>query len=294
MVDQKGLNEIGFQQAMPHSCLRKKQVKLKLPPPKERPVTHQNLWYTVYCCTKQLFLPTIHAQEVEGNADIKFTTVERLENARPQVLITPEEVKEYLKQESGVERLKEMFTKKNDSELSDDVDVIIQLTRNCGFTVFLFTSLLGGNAARERFVEKNKHKVYATRFQAFRAYNDAIVFGSLRFGFKWGLKSAIFTGLFMTTAQMISVYRNKSSFVEYTAAGAITCALLRMTVGLRGMFAGAVIGSALGLVGGGCICAIMYATDNTQQQRHYSTIEQMLRANRESQQLSSRQTLTSG
>lgn len=56
---------------------------------------------------------------------------------------------------------------RSDSELSDDVDVIIQLTRNCGFAVFLLTSMLGGNAARERFVEKNKHKVYATRFQAF-------------------------------------------------------------------------------------------------------------------------------
>jgi hypothetical protein len=30
-----------------------------------------------------------------------------------------------------------------------------------------------------------------------RAYNDAIFFGSMKFGLKWGLKSAVFAGLFM-------------------------------------------------------------------------------------------------
>jgi len=52
-------------------------------------------------------------------------------------------------------------------ELSDDVGVIVQTTRNCAFLVFLLTSILGGNAAREKFIEKHKHTVYETKFQAF-------------------------------------------------------------------------------------------------------------------------------
>lgn len=261
------------------------------------PLTNQRLRYLAYNALKGFFLPTVHAQQVTAPGESAETTVERLETGRPSLIISEKEVNDFLENESGKARVKEMFTRKGDGEYSEDVGVIVQMTRNCAFLVFLVTSVLGGNAAREKFVEKNKHKVYETKFQAFRAYNDTVLFGSLRFGLKWGFKSAFFTCLFMTTAQAISVYRNKTSVLEYAVAGSVTCALLRMNVGLKGMFAGAVIGSVFGLVGGGCLCALMYTTNSTQQQRRFWVIEQMLREKKEIEQLKSVpavETLTTG
>lgn len=46
------------------------------------------------------------------------------------------------------------------------------------------------------------------------------------------------------------MYRNKSSIVEYLAAGGITGSLYKVNMGLRGMAVGGVLGGALGGIAG--------------------------------------------
>lgn len=48
----------------------------------------------------------------------------------------------------------------------------------------------------------------------------------------------------------MAVYRNKSSIVEYLAAGGITGSLYKVNMGLRGMAVGGILGGALGGVAG--------------------------------------------
>jgi len=61
-------------------------------------------------------------------------------------------------------------------EYSEDLQMIMQLTKNTSVIVFIFTSVLGGYAARDTYVRKNKHVQYETKFQALVSYLIMLVF----------------------------------------------------------------------------------------------------------------------
>lgn len=67
----------------------------------------------------------------------------------------------------------------------------------------------------------------------------------------------------------ISVYRCKSSIYEYLAAGSITGALYKMSLGLRGMAAGGIIGGALGGVAGATSLLLMKASGTSMEEVRY-------------------------
>jgi hypothetical protein len=219
-----------------------------------------------------------------------MTSVERmLAGQAPKGVISDTEVMAFIEAETPMDRIRAMYSRNTLGEYSPDLLQIGTLTKNTAGLVFLGTAVLGGYAARETYVQKNKHVTYATKFQAMRSYNDAIFFGSLRFGIKWAFKSGIFTGLFMLVSQSISVYRNKTSVIDYIAAGGVTCAVLRFDVGLRGMLAGGVIGSVLGLAAGLGLTGMLYAANETQQKRHHWQIHELLRERKEVELLASAQ-----
>jgi len=244
------------------------------------------------------FVPTVSAASDDGheqisadtsnNAQEAVTTVDQLQLARPNVVITEDEVNMFIERETGQDRLRAMFSKDHNGEISNDLATVKQVAQTCGIFFFIVTSIAGGREARARFLEKNKATVYATKFRAFRAYNDAIFFGSMRFGIKWGLKSLLFAGLFMLTAQTVSVYRNRTSVTDYMLGGGLTCALLRMNMGLRGLFAGGVIGCGMGLISGVGMYSLLHFSNETQQQRHFLYVHEALREKREAEMMSQR------
>lgn len=67
----------------------------------------------------------------------------------------------------------------------------------------------------------------------------------------------------------ISVYRCKSSIYEYLAAGSITGALYKVSLGLRGMAAGGIIGGALGGVAGATSLLLMKASGTSMEEVRY-------------------------
>lgn len=68
---------------------------------------------------------------------------------------------------------------------------------------------------------------------------------------------------------MIAVYRGKSSMYEYIIAGAVTGASYKFNMGLRGMAAGAIVGGALGTIGGGVSLLILNTTGMTMEEVRY-------------------------
>lgn len=64
---------------------------------------------------------------------------------------------------------------------------------------------------------------------------------------------AAFVTLFNSVSTGLSVYRDEYRLGHFAAAGAVTGAFFRMSLGLRGLVAGTVIGAVLGLPTGALI-----------------------------------------
>lgn len=67
----------------------------------------------------------------------------------------------------------------------------------------------------------------------------------------------------------MSVYRGKSSIWEYLTAGAVTGGLFRVNLGLRGLVAGAAVGTALGLIAGSASLGIMKLSGTSMEEVRY-------------------------
>lgn len=67
---------------------------------------------------------------------------------------------------------------------------------------------------------------------------------------------AAFVTLFNTVSTGLSVYRDKNTMSHFAAAGAVTGGVFRMSLGLRGLVAGSVIGAALGVPAGALIIGL--------------------------------------
>lgn len=69
--------------------------------------------------------------------------------------------------------------------------------------------------------------------------------------------------LFRLTSTMIRVYRGDQGMLEYMGAGLLTGALFRLNLGLKGMFAGGVVGAALGMIPGAATLLMKYGAGYT-------------------------------
>lgn len=68
----------------------------------------------------------------------------------------------------------------------------------------------------------------------------------------------------MTT--IISVYRGKSSIIEYAVAGACTGSIYKFNLGLRGIAAGSLVGGSLGTIAGLVSLMLLKATGTTMEE----------------------------
>lgn len=74
---------------------------------------------------------------------------------------------------------------------------------------------------------------------------------------------------FSAISTTIAVYRGKSSFLEYIAAGTLTGTMYKFNLGLRGMFAGGVVGGVLGTIAGGATLLILRSSGMTMEEVRY-------------------------
>ncbi|XP_046336196.2 RPII140-upstream gene protein-like [Haliotis rufescens] len=231
-------------------------------------VPRQSVWQT-------LSFPRVYAAEMPTATD-KIEQAVSTDTIKTVNFVSEREIQEYMMKETGKDRLVKMFSKNHIGGWSPEVQFIKQVTTQTALITFLITSFVGGRHAREEFVRKHQATVFSTRFRAFRSLQDSIFMKSLLDGAKWTVKVSLFTVSLLGISQSIAVYRNKSSPWEYSIGLGITAAFLKCNLGLKGMFAGGVFGTVMGLVGGTAIWGIMYALNETQEQRNYWKVQKHL------------------
>ncbi|TRY95280.1 hypothetical protein DNTS_006738 [Danionella cerebrum] len=117
----------------------------------------------------------------------------------------------------------------------------------------MFGAVYGGmpaaREARKRFIEVSQADVYQHRAEAVRAVHNAAIRGFIRFGFRWGWRVGVFVTLFNRDSKNL-LQRHCAILLHVTVLWyivAVTGGLFRLNMGLKGLVAGAAIGSVLGI-----------------------------------------------
>ncbi|KFB42184.1 AGAP001426-PA-like protein [Anopheles sinensis] len=168
--------------------------------------------------------------------------------------------------QTGMERLNMMFKIDEFGRVSSELNSIYQ----AGFLGFLFGACYGGfvnsRVAYMNFMERNQATAFQSSFEAKKKLQDQVTVNFAKGAFRWGWRLALFTTSYVGIQTVISVYRGKSSLYEYLAAGGVTGAMYKFSMGLRGMASGGLVGLALGGVAGGLSLGIMRATGTTMEE----------------------------
>ncbi|XP_062558515.1 RPII140-upstream gene protein [Armigeres subalbatus] len=169
-------------------------------------------------------------------------------------------------QQTGKDRLYLMFTIDEFGRISNELNSIYQ----AGFLGFFVGACYGGfihsRVGYLDFMEKNQATAFKTSFDAKRKLQDQVTVTFARGAFKWGWRLALFTSSYIGIQTIISVYRGKSSIYEYLAAGGITGALYKFSMGPKGMFSGGLVGMTFGGIAGLASLAILKSTGTTMEE----------------------------
>ncbi|KAH8383789.1 hypothetical protein KR009_010543 [Drosophila setifemur] len=172
-------------------------------------------------------------------------------------------------EETGMERLKHMFSIDEFGSISSELNSIYQ----GGFLGFLIGAIYGGvtqsRTGYMNFMENNQATAFKSHFDAKKKLQDQFTVNFAKGGFKWGWRVGLFTTSYFGIITCVSVYRGKSSIYEYLAAGTLTGSLYKMNLGLRGMAAGGIIGGFLGGVAGVASLLLMKASGTSMEEVRY-------------------------
>ncbi|XP_068612551.1 complex I assembly factor TIMMDC1, mitochondrial isoform X2 [Brachionichthys hirsutus] len=162
--------------------------------------------------------------------------------------------------ETGWDRVKDLFAKDVTQWYSDELTDVIKSGLFAGAVGFLYGGLPAARSARQRYIQASQAELYTSRVEAVRSAHNASIRGFLRYGWRWSWRVAALVVVFNSVNTGLSAYRDKSSLSHYAAAGAVAGGLFRLTLGLRGFVAGAIIGTALGIPSGALIIGMQALT----------------------------------
>lgn len=144
---------------------------------------------------------------------------------------------------------------------------------HAGFLGFLIGACYGGfihsRNAYESFMNNNQATTFSSHFEAKKKLQDKVTLNFAKGAFKWGWRVGLFSSSYVFITTVISVYRGKSSMLEYVTAGAVTGGLYKINLGLRGMLVGSGLGSVLGGMAGGITLLILNTSGMTMEEVRY-------------------------
>ncbi|XP_060079183.1 RPII140-upstream gene protein-like isoform X2 [Ylistrum balloti] len=231
------------------------------------------LSYSVYMKLRSyLKVPVLFAETNELNSVEETKT-----NSTSDIpLVSREEVMEYIANETGKDRLRDFYRKDVQERRHPDYEELVLTALSAGCLGIFIGFPLGYRKTSNTFIEEN----HATTFRSKMSYERMRIDKSVLGGMKSAAGGCIFMGFFITSlwgvSKCISIYRNKTSFVEYSIAASIIGAAFRLHLGPKGMVAGGIVGLTLGTIGGVVLMTTAKVTGETQEEKHYRYIEKKL------------------
>lgn len=167
-----------------------------------------------------------------------------------------------------------------------------QSVMNTTVSGFAIGFALGGLSKAKDYpkahISANQATLYNHKFEASREMNNKVVLQVLKGGFPYGIKLGFFCFLFSGISAFLFAYRGRFDVLNATASGAITGAIFKLNMGLRGSFAGAVVGTAIGAIYG-TVTSILLLITGVDMKDLYDDSARFMEARREKIKERSRQ-----
>lgn len=169
--------------------------------------------------------------------------------------------------DTGWERIKDLFdidaTQKHPEELVNVVHCAV-ISMVVGF---VYGGVPAARHARQRYIQVSQAELYSSRVDAVRSAHNAAMRGFVKYGWKWSWRMTVIATMFNCVCTGLCVYRDKDALSHYVGAGAVTAGLFRLSLGLRGILTGSVIGAVLGLPVGAAILGLQSLASEAPRER---------------------------
>lgn len=169
--------------------------------------------------------------------------------------------------DTGWDRIKDLFHKDMTRQYPEELTNVIKGSFAAAMGGLIYGGLPAARHARQRYIQVSQAEIYTSRVDAVRSAHNAGVRGFVKYGWRWSWRVAAFVTLFNSVSTGLSVYRDKYTLGHYAAAGAATGGLFRLTLGLRGLVAGTIIGAVLGIPTGALIIGMQSIPGGTARER---------------------------
>lgn len=194
--------------------------------------------------------------------------------------ISKEEVDRFIAKETGLGRLKHMYSYQPMSVISADLHNVLSL----GAPMTLFSGMIIAGlrypSAKFDFLkspERGLVKFQRKNLRMARMYKyDILLLDLFRTAFKAGFKFGGFFTCILLVNQSLATYHNKSSPLYYAAGGAVAGALNKFVDGTRAMIAGGTVAGFIGLVYGGAFYLFLKQYGMTQDIFHWEDVRRRL------------------
>ncbi|XP_077986451.1 complex I assembly factor TIMMDC1, mitochondrial-like [Glandiceps talaboti] len=164
------------------------------------------------------------------------------------------------KVEDGWPAVKQLFKGRETGWLSEELKQVCRYGIGAFFLGFVYGGMPASKWLRQRYIDKSQAETYEHRVYAIRDSHNAGIRGLIRYGWRWGWRVAALTTVFQGCNVIIAVYRNKVDVFNYVAAAGVAGSMYKIPLGPRGMFAGGILGSVLGIPVGLSIVSLQMLT----------------------------------
>ncbi|XP_077583703.1 complex I assembly factor TIMMDC1, mitochondrial [Stigmatopora nigra] len=205
-------------------------------------------------------LPRVHAAEVDSAHSAQMPSPLSSTCATPPhpvaASVMPSNIGKPEFPDTGWDRIKDLFQKDVNQSYPEEVTNVIKSGFFAALAGLIYGGLPAAHHVKQRYIQQNQAELYTSRVEAVRLSHNAAIRGFVKYGVRWSWRVAAFVTLFNSVSTGLSVYRDKYTFGNFAAAGAVTGGLFRLNLGLRGLVAGTIIGTVLGIPTGAVIMSM--------------------------------------
>ncbi|VDP06369.1 unnamed protein product [Soboliphyme baturini] len=146
---------------------------------------------------------------------------------------------------AGTDRIKAIFTR----DVRNIPSFEMSMLKNIGFGSFFVATLVGGTAdipfAAERFKSQHSYSLFVSQRDAASRLNNYMFLSFWRYGARLGFRCCYFSVAYLLVASLLAAYRNKLKAYDFIIGGAVSGAVYRCNMGLRGSLVTGLAGACL-------------------------------------------------